>query len=151
MRRSSTGSTCVSPRSLCAYSPHGSTPSSPNTLIWPNLVNRPGLDLFARPCESQLEHTIDLSYWAVDLVGSGRAEAACASGAGRRKRTTPPFCHAACLSWVLESVDIGLSRAAFVPLTLLLSSMRHHQVLCVLSACCLRFISLGFPSKPVAP
>ena len=41
-----------------------------------------------------------------------------------------------------------------------LSSMRHHQVLCVLSisclhavrvlsACCLRFISLGSPSKPV--
>ena len=54
-------------------------------------------------------------------------------------------------AWALESVDIGLSRAAFVPLTLFLSSMRHHQVLCVLSVCCLRFISLGFPSKPVAP
>ena len=81
--------------------------------------------------ESQLEHTIDLSSWAADLVGSGRAEAACASGAGRRRRTTPPFCHAACLSWVLESVDIGLSRATFGPLTLFLSSMKHHQVLCV--------------------
>ena len=85
---------------------------------------------------SQLEHTIDLSSWAVDLAGSARAKAACASGAGRRKRTTPPSCHAVCLSRVLESVDIGLSRAAFVLLTLFLSSMKHHQVLCVLSACC---------------
>ena len=49
-------------------------PAEPNTPIWPNLVNRPGLDLYAGPCENQLEHTIDLSSWAVDLAGSGRAE-----------------------------------------------------------------------------
>ena len=38
--------------------------------------------------KSQLEHTIDLSSWAVDLTGAERAEAACVGGAtkeGRRR------------------------------------------------------------------
>ena len=71
-----------------------------------------------------------------------------ATKGGRRRHLATLHARA----WALESVDIGLSRAAFVPLTLFLSSMRHHQVLCLvcmLSACCLRFISLGFPSKHI--
>ena len=46
----------------CPYSRHGPTrldtscgpidpPAEPNTPIWPNLVNRPGLDLYTGPCE----------------------------------------------------------------------------------------------------
>ena len=46
----------------CPYSRHGPTrldtscgpidpPAEPNTPIWPNLVNRPGPDLYTGPCE----------------------------------------------------------------------------------------------------
>ena len=72
-------------------------PAEPNTPIWPNLVNRPGLDLYA--VKSQLEHTIDLSSCAVDLVGSECAEAACVGDVrkgGRRRHFATLHARAGC-------------------------------------------------------
>ena len=59
--------------------------------------------------KSQLEHTTDLSSWAVDLAGSGRAEEGVRKWCREKKEYERPFCHTACSSRVLESVDIGLS------------------------------------------
>ena len=101
---------------------------------------------------NQLEHTIDLPLLCRRPYGGWTCRGWCVSGATKgvrhrhlatrrawavptKRRPSPPSCHAACSSWALESVDIGFSRAAFVSSTLFLSSMRHHQVLRVLSAC----------------
>ena len=120
--------------------------------------------------KNQLEHTIDLSLLCLRRPYRGwTLRGWCVSGADKRTLSPPschvactidadrstvraPSCHVACSSWALESDTIGLSRAACVPSTLFLSSMRHHQVLRVLSACCpgLRFILLGPPSKQVS-
>ncbi len=86
--------------------------------------------------KGQLEHTWTFRSGTVDLTGAERAEEGVRKRCREKKEYERHFCHAACSSRVLESVDIGLSRAAFVPSTLFLSSMKHHQVLCVLSACC---------------
>ena len=106
---------------------------------WPSLVNRPGLDLYTGPCEKPAG-TYHRSFALVPSTLQGldapRLRARAVPIGVRRRH----FGHAACLSWALESVDIGLSRAAFVPSTLFLSSMRHHQVLCVLSVCCLHVV-----------
>ena len=96
----------------------------------------------------------------VDIArGRNALRRACARSALRRKSTPLPSCHAARSSWGLESVDIRLLRATFVLFDTFLSSMRHHQVLCLacmLSVClpvlfarCLRHISVATPLKPV--
>ena len=66
---------------------------------------------------NQLKPTIDLTVlYRRPYVGSERAEASCVGGA--TKEDERHFCHAACSSLGLKSVDIGLSRATFVLLTL---------------------------------
>ena len=99
--------------------------------------------------KNQLEHTIDLSLLCRRPY-RGWTRRGCVCELCRKD--VAASCHAACSSWTLESDTIGLPRAAFVPSTLCLSYMRHHQVLHVLSACSpgRRFILLGLPSKPVS-
>ena len=38
-------------------------PAEPNTPIWPCLVNRPGLDLYAGPSEGPAGAHVDLPLW----------------------------------------------------------------------------------------
>ena len=65
----------------------------------------------------------------------------CVSGADKREAVAAILPRGV-VSWALESETISLSRAAFVPSTLFLSSMRHYQVLRVLSACCLHVVCM---------
>ena len=89
---------------------------------------------------NQLEPTVDLTVLCRrPYAGSERTEAAC----GATKEDERHFCRAACSSLGLESVDIGLLRVTFVQFDTFLSSMKHHQVLCLvcmLSMSCLHVV-----------
>ena len=68
-------------------------PAEPNTSIWPCLVNRPGLDLYAGPCEKPAgAYHRSFVLGRRPYAGSGRAEAACVRAATNGRR-----CHLATL------------------------------------------------------
>ena len=84
-----------------------------------------------------------------------RLRTRCLEGA----RVRAPFSPRGTFEREFESVETRRLRVPFVLLDAFLSSMSHHQVLClhacclsvsVLSARCLRHISVVIPSKPVA-
>ena len=89
--------------------------------LGPCLENRAGLDLCAGPWERSAEahHR--------PYVGSERAETAVRGGQEYDAAILPR----GAFELEFESVDICLLRATFVLFDTVLSSMRHHQVLCL--------------------
>ena len=104
------------PTHLTARRRHGipwTQPAEPNTSIWPGLVNRPGLDLYTGPCAKPAETQHRSDGLVPSTLRGVRTRGGCVRGRCDKRRTS-----AILPRGVLESVDIGLSRATFVPLTL---------------------------------
>ena len=122
-------------------------PTEPNTSILPGLVNRPGLDLYAGPCEKPAEthHRSDglVPSTLAHCAGSERAEE------GVRKRCLEKDEYGAAIlpGGVLE---LGariqghrLVTSHIRAFDTFRSSMKHHQVLCLvcmLSVSCLHVV-----------
>ena len=117
-----------------------------NTQIWPSLVYGPGLDSHTGPCEKPAGTHHRSDCLVPSTLRGWTRRGWCMSSVTKGRHRHLATLHAR--AWALESDTIGLSRAAFVPLTLFLSSMRHHQVLCVLSACCLHFHQYEYDLSP---
>ena len=118
-------------------------PTESNTSIWPGLVNRPGLDLYAGPCAKpagthhRSDGLVPSTLRGVRTCG-GRVRGWC------DKRRTSAILPCGVLELGARIRGHRLVTSHIRAFDTFLSSMKHHQVLCLvcmLSMSCLHVVS----------